>query len=136
MTTTGTAPRTTAPASTTAAATAVVDGAYLLPRSLLATVRLLRGEGVRRYRASYPVGGDVAPTSSPARVATHVVAGLVLGVVTVLVVAAVALVLALSPLLLAPAGLAGVGALGAVGSAHDRMTRRLLDRGAVTRSGR
>lgn len=130
-TTTGTATR---PAP--AAAVAVVDGAYLLPRSLVALARLLRGEGVRRYRASYPLGGDVRPTSSPARVATHAVVGLVLGVVTVLVVAAVVVLLLLSPLLLAPAGLAGVGALGAVGSAHDRMTRRLLDRGAVSRSGR
>lgn len=121
---------TTSPARRTAPAraVAVVDGAYLLPRSVVATVRLLRGDGVRAYRASYPVLGEVSPTSSPARVATHAVAGLLLGVLTLVVVAAVALVLALWPLLLAPAGLAGVGALGALGAGHDRLTRRLLDR--------
>ena len=109
--TTTTGPATGTRTSTAPArAAAVVDGAYLLPRSLAATGRLLRGEGVRRYRASYPGLGEVAPTSSPARVATHAVVGLVLGVLSLLVVAAVALVLALWPLLLAPAGLAGVGA--------------------------
>ena len=107
----------------------VVDGAYLLPRSLVATRRLLRGDGVPAYRATFP-GTCARSTTSPQRLATHAALGLFLGLLTLAVVGGfAAAVLLLSPLLLAPAGVAGLLLFGAAGAAHERLTRRLVDRG-------
>lgn len=107
----------------------VVDGAYLLPRAVVATRRLLRGDGIARYRAAFPqasAGGR--PTGSPVRVATHAMLGLLLGLATLAVAAAVVLTLLVSPLLLAPAGLGGVAGLAGLGAAHRAATRQLVDR--------
>lgn len=110
----------------------VVDGALLLPRTVLATRALLAGEGVDTYRSAFPV--DASPdglrrhTTSPSRIATHVVAGLVLGLATVAVLVGLVLALLVSPLLLAPAGGASLLAFAGIGGGHRTLTRRLVDR--------
>ena len=106
----------------------VVDGAYLLPRTVLATRRLLQGQGIEAYRATFPDAVTGRTRTSPARVATHVTVGFLLGLATLAVVALVVAALLASPLLLAPAGVAGVGGLAALGAAHDGLTRCLVDR--------
>ncbi len=133
-----------APASPGARGQAVVDGALLLPRAVVGTRALLGGQGTRAYRTAFPVhrsetarpGGvpdaaqpaGAAPTTSPARVATHAVLGLLLGLLAVAVVAALVVVLARSALLLAPAGILTLALLGALGTLHSWATRHLLDR--------
>ena len=111
----------------------VVDGALLLPRAVVATRALLAGEGVGSYRAAFPVsrqrGGLRTLTTSPSRIATHVVGGLVLGLATVDVLVGLVLALLVSPLLLAPAGGASLLAFAGIGAGHGTLTRRLVDRG-------
>lgn len=105
----------------------LVDGAMLLPRSVAATHALLTGEGVEAYRRTFP-RPPATMTSSPTRVATHVVAGLALGLLALLVVSGLVLSLIVSPLLLAPAGGLTLVGLAGLGALHDVVTRRLIDR--------
>ncbi|MEO9152083.1 MAG: hypothetical protein ABI243_06740 [Lapillicoccus sp.] len=113
----------------------VIDGALLLPRAVVATHALLTGAGVATYRATFPrhgrggrAQGRAVTTSSPSRVATHVVTGGVLALLALAVVAGLVLALLASPLLLAPAGGASLVAFAGIGAGHARLTRRLIDR--------
>jgi hypothetical protein len=104
----------------------VVDGALPLPRSFTAVRALVTGEGVEACRRTYP-RPPRSMTTSPTRAATHAVVGLVLGLLTLLVVAGFVVSLARSPLLLAPAGALTLLSLAALGALHRSMTRRLMD---------
>lgn len=112
--------------------TVVVDGALLLPRAVVATCALLTGKGVETYRAAFPASRardrHRVPTTSPSRIATHVVAGFLLGLATVAVLVGLVVALLVSPLLLAPAGVASLLAFAGIGAGHGTLTRRLVDR--------
>ena len=139
-------PRTSRVAGQGAAEQAVVDGALLLPRALVATRALLGRQGTRAYRTAFPIHGtafpghrsdaarpdtqlgEATPTTTPARVATHVALGLLLGLLAAAAVAALVVALTRSALLLAPAGILTLALLGALGTLHSWATRHLLDR--------
>ena len=99
----------------------VVDGALLLT-----------GQGVASYRSTFPSSrardGCRVQTTSPSRIATHVVAGFLLGLATVAVLIGLVLALLVSPLLLAPAGGVSLLAFAGIGAGHGTLTRRLVDR--------
>lgn len=138
--TTGATTRPGATSTASATSQAVVDGALLLPRAVVATRALLTGAGVETYRCAFPAGrtpagrspdgrcGRTTPVNRPSRIATHAVAGVLLGLLTVAVVVGLVAALLASPLLLAPAGGATLLAFAGIGAGHSALTRRLVDR--------